>query len=243
MTDAPDRTQGDATACVELGSAFCWTRYGTESGERIDDILQRKSEELNSSNGVFLWGIGNSVRPSLPALLAQGAEPLVRFSSMLSPARLQDREPPRLRLWQAGRTFDGRAYRVPDEMLVTSNGNVSRLHHFALVCSSATELRESDQPPIDLGALRNLVSGTRVGHSQVTAVVRATRSEAGVMGATYTRGFTARLVAPYFVTLNQFIEVDPRMRADELRRLRSNHAPYAIRRELEDVLPGFGSAF
>ncbi len=124
---------------------------------------------------------------------------------MLSRPRKQDTDPSRIRLWTAGVTLAGRHFDVPAEATVTSAGDVARATHFALVCSTDRPLVESAQPAIHASQLNNLANGTRVGHSQVTAVVSETRN-APVGGAVYERGFVARLVAPYFVTLKSFIE-------------------------------------
>lgn len=109
-------------------------------------------------------------------------------------------------MWTAGRTIEGDRFEVPASMTVTSTGDVTRSTHFALVCSTSVPLQEADQPEIRASQLRNLLSDTPVGHSQVTAVV----TDSGVPspgGAVYERGFVARLVAPYFVTLTHYVEL------------------------------------
>ena len=49
----------------ELPTIFCWTRFGGEAGEPIEQILFRKEQERLANGGVFLWGIGNAVGPSI----------------------------------------------------------------------------------------------------------------------------------------------------------------------------------
>lgn len=241
MLESPtsDAAGGDVTADVVAGSSFCWTRYGTESGEQIQSILARKSAERMANGGEFLWGIGNSVRRAIPALLAISDYPEVRFSSMLSPARIQDREPSRVRLWLRGETWDGRPYVVPDDVYITSNGDVARAHHFALVCSSASDLEETDQPALNSSRLRNLLGGTPVGHSQVTAIVR-TVDDGETKGPIYRRGFVAKLVPPYFVTLTRAIEIPSNKSSHaELSDLRAGLKRSVLATPRMELLPGF----
>ena len=52
----------DSTAEL-LPDLFCWTKYGTEAGEDIGAILERKESERLASGGTFLWGVGNAIGP------------------------------------------------------------------------------------------------------------------------------------------------------------------------------------
>jgi hypothetical protein len=61
----------------ELPEAFCWTKYGAEAGEAASSILRRKELERLATGGIFLWGIGNAIGPSLEQLLGQACEPKV----------------------------------------------------------------------------------------------------------------------------------------------------------------------
>ena len=229
--------QVERTALPAVTDAFCWTRYGTESGEPIANILARKSEEVEANGGRFIWGIGNSIRPSLPALLARNPRPLVRFSAMVSPARQQDIRPERVRVWQSGRDWEGRYYRLPQHSVVTSNGDVARNTHFALVCEAEGPLVETAQPLLYAGELRNLIRGSRVGASQVTAVVSQSPRANAPGGAVYSRGFTARLVPPYFVTLTQSISIPTSEANTQTLRAARSVRPHPI--DVARYLPGF----
>lgn len=227
----------DHIARIAQNDAFCWTRYGTESGEDITSILERKSAEREQNGGVFLWGIGNSVRPSLAELVSRDPRPIVRFSAMVSPPRTQDRYPERVRLWLSGRGLDGRAYTVPPGSFVTSGGDVTRNYHFALVCESAAALVESAQEPLYSAQLRNFTGGTRVGPSQVTAVVNRVDHEKS--GTLYDRGFRANLVPPYFVTLDRHVSLPAAEAApDRLRAIRAEREHEWISHPAS-LLPGF----
>ena len=43
---------------MSLPDHFCWTRYGTEAAQPIQNIFGRKEEERHANAGVFFWGIG-----------------------------------------------------------------------------------------------------------------------------------------------------------------------------------------
>jgi len=186
---------------VPLPSAFCWSKFGTEAGEPASSILSRKDAERREDGGIFLWGIGTSLRPSLLALLEVAAHPVVVFTPMRSPAASRDCAPEAVVSWHAAVGLDGIPYSLPSRAVVTSSQRARR-RHYALVCFSEESLL--DQPEeqwIDERNLRNLRTGTPVGSSQVTSVVRqlATRSDR----PRYRVAFKAQLRAPYLVTLQE----------------------------------------
>lgn len=199
----------------QLPRQFCWTRYGTEAGQTIGEIFARKERERQAARGVFLWGIGNSVRPGICELLRHDSAPAVAFSPMRSPPAKLDAEPESVVRWRRATTLDGTPWAMPDSALVLSRGTSStrrKQQHYALVCysddpittSSPADPLRSEPGQIQFEELVNLVSGNPIGHSQVTAVVK--RSRRAVSGGTlYSVGLWARLVYPYFVTLT-----DPR---------------------------------
>src|SRR5690242_16124174 len=119
-----------------LPRAFCWTKFGPEAGESIDQILARKERERTATGGVFYWGIGNSVGPALTALLAATREPEVLFSPIRSAPRRQDLAPSYTVRWLAGEGLFGDLIDLPSSVCVTSGWapgprNVAR---YALVC-------------------------------------------------------------------------------------------------------------
>jgi hypothetical protein len=199
---SPTIAAPDGTAVGADRSAFCWAKYGTEAGEVASSILDRKEAERQANGGLFLWGIGNSIRPSLEALVEIDEQPVVRFTAMKSAPAAIDVAPSHIAIWDSGVGMDGDEFPLPKWSVVTSRTGpgVSARSHFALVCRSEEPIAEMEIDPMFAGQLTNYVSGSRVGGSQVTSVVREDRT-AAQHGARYARGFTAQLVFPYLVSL------------------------------------------
>ena len=107
---------------MTLPDYFVWTRYGTESGEAAESILSRKERERQAADGLFLWGVGNSVAPSVRKLLAhlRGRDPEVVFSPMLAAPRAIDVSPAEVVAWRSARGIDDRDWEMPEGTLVTS---------------------------------------------------------------------------------------------------------------------------
>jgi hypothetical protein len=189
---------------VTLPACFCWTRFGTEAGQSIDQIFERKEQERLANAGIFFWGIGNAIGPSIRELLRRTEYPEVLFSPIKSAPRLADINPPSVVAWTTAETLDGERFRLPDYSLVTSRYDPSapKQSSYALVCYSPRPLNESRcEEQIPLEDLRNLITGRRVGSSQVTAVVHA---EGGVSGARkYEVRIRVRLFHPYFLRLRE----------------------------------------
>lgn len=198
---------------VAIPERFCWTKFGSEAGEGIDEILARKDSERRANGGVFLWGIGNSVAPGIRALVRHDKEPAVIFSPMRAKARAIDVVPSRVVAWRCARAIDGCNWDLPRGSMVTSRGDSSggmrKRTHYALVCQSDIPLTGSPAThgQLRFGSICNLLSGLPVGYSQVTSVVgyRECHSDAGPL---YDIGFRARLVYPYFVELFDPIVTD-----------------------------------
>lgn len=191
---------------MALPDYFVWTRYGTESGEGVGSILARKEQERQRAGGLFLWGIGNSVAPSVRKLLhhLKGCDPSVLFSPMLAAPREADVSPAEVVAWSCARGIDEREWEMPAGTMVTSRaaaGASRKSRHYALVCRRAEPLHEDaagERFAID--DLTNFASGNRVGHSQVTSVVhRIGRSAEGP----YVAAVQATLVYPYVVELTE----------------------------------------
>lgn len=190
-------------AMPRLPEHFCWTRFGTEAGQLVAEILDRKERERLANQGVFLWGIGNAVGSGITELVRCCSEPEVLFSPIKSPPRAFDVAPESVVAWTIGETLDGDVYPLPDSSLVTSRLPIgsARASHYALVCFSVDPIELSvDGPMLAFDGLRNLLSGRRLGASQVTAVV--TRETASPQtDAKYEVAFRAHLVYPYFIRL------------------------------------------
>lgn len=200
----------DAGPLSDLPSVFCWTKYGTEGGETADAILRRKEVERRANNGVFLWGIGNAIGPSIAHLLSESDGPTVVFTPMLSRAAAKDAAPARVASWRHGIGLDGGPFDVPAQSVVTSRFSDSRRAHYALVCRSGRELIiEAGEgcPAFAADHVQNLRSGSRVGASQVTSVVRRIACAVGLVRPAYRVTFAANLVAPYLVRLTDYTEM------------------------------------
>jgi hypothetical protein len=197
-----------------LPDAFCWTKFGAEAGEQTFSIMKRKELERQRNSGVFLWGIGNSIRPSLSTLLSVTSRPEVLFTPMKSQAARKDAAPERLVVWTDAVGWDGRHYQLPAFSLVTSRLDVSRPRnsHFALVCSSDQPLRRDAKgaTSVDPDEVRNINTGATVGSSQVTSVVRRTGKPLG--RSAYPVAVRACLVYPYFIRLTAPITVPDQLR-------------------------------
>lgn len=189
---------------MDLPGAFCWSKFGAEAGEPAGQIIRRKEYERRSNDGIFLWGIGNSIRPSLALLLKECEEPEVLFTPMLSRAAVADSAPKEVVLWQEAVGIDGNNYDIPTWSAVTSRASVrgSVPRHFALVCGSDVSLHESgdDESEFTVASVRNLGTGSPVGPSQVTSVVKL-QEGVGNSGRSYKVAFRARLVPPFLITL------------------------------------------
>lgn len=190
---------------MSLPNYFCWTRYGPEAGETFEAILERKERERLGNGGVFLWGVGNSIGPSIPILLRKTSTPSVVFSPIRSTPRPRDVTPTEVVSWVRGETHLGAGYTVPDASVVTSTRSI-RAVHYALVCYSQSKLELEREPPeLCFSALRNLTSGRPLGSSQVTAVVeRLAESRRDLV---YPATFVAQLHPPYFVKLTVWKDV------------------------------------
>jgi Phage integrase family len=196
-----------------LPPRFCWSRFGTEAGEKIDAILTRKDRERVANSGIFLWGIGTALAPSINHLIEVEANPRVVFSPMRSAPKAADVEPCCVVRWTAGVTLDGRRYDLPSGSTVTSRAPISsrRNHHYALVCASTAKLEiKNDAEMIVFGELRNLLTGRPIGASQVTAIVQRSKEQPTYSNLQYPAAIEAELTYPFFIKLTDpvFIRTD-----------------------------------
>jgi len=211
----------------ELPERFCWTRFGVEAGEPIDRILERKEIERQRNQGLFYWGIGNSVGPGIREMIRQYTRPEALFSPIAGPPRPADASPTYVVAWTQGETLWGDSHPVPDHSLVTSRlaGPSDGRAHYALVCFSSEPLALSPEgPPLAFDSLRNLLSGRRVGASQVTAVVRREPGRA-LPGRQYTVALRAQLVYPYFLRLTHPVALGGVMELRGAAATRSSSSP------------------
>lgn len=210
-------SEGNNPAWSSLPEAFCWTKFGAEAGELPLSIFQRKEFERYRNGGIFLWGIGQSIGPSLPELLRVTSTPEVLFSPIRTPAAAHDVSPTQVVLWCDAVGYDGRRFRLPEHSLVTSRMDPARPRsgHYALVCEAGSPILQLKDKSnyLALEALRNLRSGTSLGASQVTAIVRRIHITTPPR-VEYPVVARARLVYPYLVRLTRAIPVPESCRAD-----------------------------
>ena len=189
---------------MEIPDYFCWTRFGTEAGENIHSILNRKEIERTKNNGIFLWGIGNAIYPSIKRLINLTNNPYVIFSPIKSKPKLADVKPAIKVLWKSGITIDGERFVVPRYSMVTSRLN-NRGFHYALVCYAENRLEITNaNGRIYSENLKNILTGNKVGASQVTAIVKNDKFEDLKTGNIYNIAFKAKLVYPYFIKLSEY---------------------------------------
>lgn len=200
-----------------LPDYFCWTRFGTEAGQAVTHILHRKEQERAANGGLFIWGIGNAIGPSIRELVRRTTRPEVLFSPIKSSPKPQDVEPAAVAAWIFGETLDGDIYRLPEHSLVTSRYDPvapSDLH-YALVCFSCQPLiTEGPVAKVPFAALKNLRTGRPIGASQVTAVVFRAAADDPNGGHAYDVAIRAELVYPYFVKLRRPVRLPQPANAD-----------------------------
>jgi len=187
----------------QLPNLFCWTRFGTEAAEPIEVILGRKEKERVSNDGLFLWGIGNAIGPSIAELIQRALSPEVLFSPMKSAPKCKDVAPAAIAVWTSAFGLDGSRFNLPDHSLVTSRYDVSapKRSHYALVCFKNTPLTlVQSEETLSFSEVRNLRTGRPVGASQVTAVVERLERHCSDLTA-YEVAIRAALVPPYFIRL------------------------------------------
>lgn len=220
----------DGAPHLHLPDAFCWTRFGTEAGEAITEILQRKEAERLANDGTFFWGIGNSVAPGIAELVRKHREPELLFSPIKGRPRATDVEPQAVVRWRSAETAHGDVFRIPDAVRITSRMRAGKRWHYALVGSSEQPLEFGNHGQLASGALQNLLSGRSVGPSQVTAVVRLLR-EALLGGALYAVALRVRLMYPYFVRLLDPVRIEGRSVVEA--RLSRETTPRPVRMRLD----------
>ena len=207
---------------MTLPQHFCWTRFGTEAGEPIGKIISRKENERKANGGIFLWGIGNAVGPSIRELVRREPTPEVVFSPISTRPRQEDVEPEQVAVWTRGVMFSGKEYKLPNASFVTSRLclNGKKRSHYALVCSTDDPLTIDDMhEPIQFSHLSNLLSGRKIGSSQVTAVVQLSKNSDNKPGRIYPVSLRANLVHPFFVELTNPVVITDKDRLEESRKM------------------------
>lgn len=186
-----------------LPAAFCWTKMQAEAGQTLELILKRKELERAAGNGLFFWGVGNSLGSRVEALLRHYRHATVLFSVMRSRPKEVDASPDSVFLWSAYEDASGRVKPIPAHTLILSRATTAlgpKKQHYALVCRSNKSLLLSSKGVIQIGHFRNLESRAHhVGSSQVTAIIEHVRSNG--RGPSYAVVFSAAMTSPHFVRL------------------------------------------
>jgi len=193
-----------------LPKHFCWSKIGAESGEELDLIIKRKELERLSGNGLFVWGIGNSVINSTNLLNEKSKPPKVFFSPIKSKARIVDRDPSGIVMWSHYVGQDGLLHTLPDHSFVTSRFDgvsESSARHYALFCHSNESIMDECDLIIEADKLQNLRTGSTLGFSQVTSIV-SLDSRKKIKKSPYKVRFHANLLEPFCVKLAVPVKID-----------------------------------
>lgn len=199
---------------------FCWTKMGTEAGQPLEAILRRKELERRAGDGVFAWGIGNSlgVSAKLAQQEMQHNEVDVLFTPMRSAAKHIDAAPSQVLLWLGYLNEGGEQVRLPSHMVVTSRGNLAQAggkrSHYALICNGHHDITTpTNGGVINANKARNFASLNPLGASQVTAVVRYQSSRDELPEKSYPVTFRAKLHGTGFVRLASPVLLDGELAA------------------------------
>jgi len=218
-----------ATAHSDGSSYFVWTRVGAEGGQTLKSILAIKEAERQAGNGVFWWGVGNSLGDKLSTRAKEAGGGLdIIFSQMLIGAHKKDSHPAGVCLWTIWEDTGGQEHEIPGHVLEWSAGTAGKAKHYALVCHSDKPI-VMDYLPFDKTLFKTV--GNKIpGDSQISALLRGD-IEADQSSGKYTQGFRAKLIYPWMATL-----VKPRfMSADE----RSKHSNWKTGMIWKDFVKSF----
>lgn len=171
-----------------------------EAGQSLATIIQRKEAERSAGNGLFWWGIGQSLGLAVcnAAKLAGDTLPVL-WSEMLSKPQAIDAFPSGIRRWMAYEDSAGRINGLPAHVTVTSRVS-KRNHHYALVCWSDTPISLGDLGAFNPAACRTVKSSKVPADSQVTALLYGDPFQGHDAGS-YRIAFRAILVEPWAVKL------------------------------------------
>lgn len=179
---------------------------GAEAGQALSDIIRRKDMERECGDGIFGWGIGNSVGPAIKHAKFAERVPFLEalFTPMKAAPKAIDSAPASIVMWLGYLSDEEDIQPLPEHMLITSRGQSSsgeeKRDHFALICRSPDPLTaQKVQQAIDHHAACNLMSSNPVGASQVTSVVRYRSADSHE--AAYPVLFRAELTGQAFVRL------------------------------------------
>lgn len=190
-----------------LPPTFCWTKTGTESSEELPSIVLQKEWERRLGGGRFLWGVGQSLGNSAQIAAHRTGSLLALFSPASSKPRQGGRKREDMLLWNAWIDSTGQVRQLPPHAFIVSRtvlpSGRRREQHYALVCSSPTELSMGTRLHIYPEHLRSVSTGKVLGPAQGTAVVDCISRAGELSGKRYPVALAVELEAPYFVRLTQ----------------------------------------
>ncbi|MDE1182209.1 hypothetical protein [Paraburkholderia sp.] len=190
-----------------LPPTFCWTRTGSESGEDLPTVVLQKEWERRLGGGRFLWGINQSLGSSAHIAAHRTGSLLALFSPMSGKPRPVERMREDVLLWNAWVDSSGQVRQLPPHAFIVSRATLPsgrrRERHYALVCSSPTDLSIGSRLRIYPEHLRSVSTGKPLGPVQGTVVVDCTARAGELSGKSYPMAVSVELEAPYFVRLAQ----------------------------------------
>lgn len=192
-----------------IPQAFCWTKMGTEAGQSLENIILRKDYERIKGDGVFFWGIGTALGFKIWEYIDSVDTPMVIFSPMKAKPKKIDVIPEKVFLWTSYFDRWGNKHPIPEYAKITSRGITGFLekkYHYALVCRKTTPLLNEYWPKINSNLLFNFNSNSKLGYSQVTAVVEQHQNDNN-QEFIYDILFSAELVSPYYIKLCDPVEL------------------------------------
>ena len=192
-----------------LPDTFCWTKMGTEAGQVLESIIARKNAERALGNGMFFWGICTALGQKIWEFIDSHDQPFVLFSPMKSKPNKDDVCPEKIFLWTSYIDRCGNKNSIPSHFIVTSRGtshSINKKQHYAFVCYNDNSLKQEKWPSIDWAKLKNYKRNSKLGCSQVTAIVEHNKNiESSKLK--YDVLFSAKLVEPYYVILSDPFEL------------------------------------
>jgi hypothetical protein len=187
---------------------FVFTKPGTEAGETLSAIVNRKEEERAAGKNVFWWGLGSSLGDDLLAVGSKVGEiPIIINAHNRSPqVKSENANPTRIVRWTKWKSAHGAEQDVPPFAKVTSRWDEKKRLHYALVCSSETELAvDPHGSRFDIKLCKTFRKGRIPGTSQVTALVEGDLSDLRHREGDYRILFRADLVVPWQAKLTRYI--------------------------------------
>jgi hypothetical protein len=186
---------------------FVLTKPGIEAGESLADTVARKEAERVAGKGIFWWGIGSSLGPTVckAAQNAGGKLPLVFvLNNRPSRPKKHDVSPAQVFRWTKWQDWNGSVRDIPAFAHVTSRGHELKSAHYALVCYSEKPITFDVKGPAFDPSLCRTALGKQPGSSQVTALVWGDLNADHKVGQ-HRIAFRATLISPWQAKLVSYL--------------------------------------